>query len=503
MLRLIRIILAAVFFTGVTLLLLDISGALHACLGWMAKLQLLPAILASNLVIAIGILLMTLLFGRIYCSTICPLGVYQDVVSHISSRKNKRRFSFTPSRSWLRATMLIAFIAASVVGLGWLVGLLAPYANWARIVTEIFQPLYALVNNFFAWIAGRAGSYAFYSSDVWLKSLPALIFAVLMFGLITFLSWKHGRAWCGNICPVGTVLGLISEFSLFKPTIDTDKCVDCGLCGKSCKASCIDTKNHAIDYSRCVSCFDCIDSCHTGALKYRLTPWRKAKTLNPFEFKYEKSDPGRRAFVAGTALLAGTALAKAQDNVNGGLAGIAKKKAPKRTTPLYPAGSISDRNFTSKCIACGLCISKCPNGVLRPSSDLRTLMQPEMSYERGFCRPECTACSEVCPTGAITEITREKKSSIQIGHAVWVEENCLPLTDGVECGNCFRHCPAGAIHMVKIGDTPLADKYFFTDGQIPVVNEDRCIGCGACENLCPSRPVSAIYVEGHKTHKEN
>lgn len=507
-LRLIRIILAAVFFTGITLLILDITGALRLYLGWMAKIQALPAVLAANIAVIAGILLITLLFGRIYCSTICPLGVYQDIVSHLSSKKNKRRFSYVPSRTWLRALILIIVIALGFAGIGWAVGLLAPYANWTRIVSSIFQPVYILVNNLFAKISERVDSYAFYSVDVWLKSLPTLVFALAMLVLFTVLSWKKGRAWCGEICPVGTVLGFIAEYSLFKPTIDTSKCVDCGLCGKNCKASCIDTINHRIDYTRCVDCFDCIDSCHSGAIKFRHTPWKKAKTLNPFEFKYEEKkedtpDTGRRAFVAGTALLAGTALAKAQDNVDGGLAAIEKKKAPKRETPLRPAGSVSDRNFTSKCIACGLCVSECPNDVLRPSSKLMTLMQPEMSYERGYCRPECTRCSEVCPAGAITKITREEKSSIQIGHAVWIEENCLPLTDGVECGNCARHCPVGAIKLVKIGDTPLADKYFFSEGRIPVVDEERCIGCGACENLCPSRPISAIYVEGHKIHKEN
>ena len=137
----------------------------------------------------------------------------------------------------------------------------------------------------------------------------------------------------------------------------------------------------------------------------------------------------------------------------------------------------------------------CPNQVLRPSADLRKLMQPEMSYERGYCRPECTKCSEVCPAGAIRPITKADKSSVQIGHAVWVKKNCIPLTDGVQCGNCARHCPTGAIQMVpsipEDKDSP----------KIPVINVERCIGCGACENLCPARPFSAIYVEGHERHR--
>ena len=123
------------------------------------------------------------------------------------------------------------------------------------------------------------------------------------------------------------------------------------------------------------------------------------------------------------------------------------------------------------------------------------LMQPEMSYERGYGRPECIKCSEVCPTGAIRPISKEDKSSTQTGHAVWIKENCVPLTDGVDCGNCARHCPTGAIQMVA-SDSDMTDS-----PKIPVVNTERCIGCGACEHLCPARPFSAIHVEGHEMHK--
>ena len=124
-----------------------------------------------------------------------------------------------------------------------------------------------------------------------------------------------------------------------------------------------------------------------------------------------------------------------------------------------------------------------------------TLMQPEMSYEKGWCRPECTKCSDVCPSGPIRPVTVEEKSSIQIGHAVIVYENCVVNSDGVSCGNCARHCPSRAIRMVH--SVP-GDKGSL---MIPTVVEERCIGCGACENLCPARPLSAIYVEGHEVHK--
>ena len=152
-------------------------------------------------------------------------------------------------------------------------------------------------------------------------------------------------------------------------------------------------------------------------------------------------------------------------------------------------------HFAQHCTACQLCVSVCPNQVLRPSSDLTKLMQPEMSYERGYCRPECAKCAEVCPTDAIHLTSLAEKSAVQIGHAVWIKENCICITDKMECGNCARHCPAGAIQMVP------SDPEDEASIKIPVVNAERCIGCGACENLCPSRPFSAIYVEGHVMHR--
>ncbi|MDE6143859.1 MAG: 4Fe-4S dicluster domain-containing protein, partial [Muribaculaceae bacterium] len=193
--------------------------------------------------------------------------------------------------------------------------------------------------------------------------------------------------------------------------------------------------------------------------------------------------------------VAASSIIKAEEKkVDGGLAVIEDKKAPVRANPIVPAGAGGLRNFAQHCTACQLCVSVCPNNVLRPSTDLTRLMQPEMSYETGYCRPECTRCSDVCPAGAIRPVSTEEKSSIRIGHAVWVKKNCIPLSDGVECGNCARHCPSGAIQMVP---SDAADPESL---KIPVVNTERCIGCGACENLCPARPFSAIYVEGHSSH---
>ena len=499
MLRKLRIAAAVVCFTLVTLLFLDFTGTLHAWFGWLARIQFLPALLAVNVGVVAALVVATLLFGRVYCSVVCPLGVMQDGISHLAGRRTKNRFRYSPAKTALRYTVLALFIAALAAGIGSLVALLAPYSAYGRIAQNLLAPLWGWGNNLLAYFAERIDSYAFYRTNVWVRSAATFAVAAATFALIAVLAWRNGRTWCNTVCPVGTVLGFLARFSLLRPVIDTEKCVGCNRCARNCKASCIDVEHHRIDYSRCVVCMDCIDTCHKNAIAYELRP----KTRKPG--KEEKRESGReenpaglsrRSFLSLTGIFAAHTALRAQEKLaDGGLAVIEQKKIPRRATPIVPAGAASLRNMAHHCTGCQLCVAVCPNGVLRPSEKLTSLMQPEMSYERGYCRPECTKCSEVCPAGAILPVTAAEKSSVQIGHAVWIRANCVPLTDGVDCGNCARHCPSEAITMVP-SDTADPDS-----PKIPVVNTERCIGCGACENLCPARPFSAIYVEGHERHR--
>ena len=466
MLRKIRIAAAALFFAGITLLFVGIG---HQWWGWMAKLQFLPSCMALNFAAIAFVLLLTFVFGRIYCSVICPMGVFQDLVIRVrkllspKARKPKRHFVKEPRI--VRYGVLALVIVTALTFSQLLLTVLAPYSAYGRMVRSIVG-------------LSHGESLA-----------PALLItAAATLVVICVCAWIWGRGWCNTVCPVGSVLGLVSRFSLFKVSIDQSQCVSCRKCEKGCKSSCIDIDTHTIDHSRCVDCFDCLDSCPKGGIKFRFSLPRKAKT-GPVT---ESVDKGRRAFMATTALIGGSLALGAQNKrLDGGLADVIDKTSPERAERLVPFGAESVKDFYDRCTACQLCVSNCPNGVLRPSTDIGHFLQPQMGYEKGWCRPECTTCSQVCPAGAIRPLKAEEKLTHKIGTAKVNLSLCLAAKDEAGCGNCSRHCPVGAVRMVK------------TDGyhrSIPVVAEAQCIGCGACEYLCPARPISAITVDGISVH---
>ncbi|MCQ2312334.1 MAG: 4Fe-4S binding protein [Paludibacteraceae bacterium] len=246
MLRKFRIVLAAIFFIMITLLLFTPVDALHSWFGWVPGLQLPQSALAKNFIAVVAVVVLTILFGRVYCSILCPLGVFQDIVSWLGgkSKKATKNYHYKKENYWLRYGMLVVFAVGMALGFYEIACLIAPYSIFSIVLGNLFGPIQAWIN----WI---------------------LIASAVIFVVIIVLAWRGGRTWCNNICPIGTALSLFSRFSLFCLVIDKDKCVNCGLCEKQCKAFCIDSANHKIDHSRCVDCMNCINGCNKGAISYK------------------------------------------------------------------------------------------------------------------------------------------------------------------------------------------------------------------------------------------
>jgi ferredoxin len=301
------------------------------------------------------------------------------------------------------------------------------------------------------------------------------------------MAYKKGRLYCNTVCPVGTLLGYLSRFSLFQIIIKKEECLSCGVCARDCKAGCIDSKEKTIDMSRCVVCFDCLTSCPTDGLLYDFK-YRKPKTVTA------SIDQNKRNFFNTTALYLlsfSTLSAQVVRNI------IITKPSTRRIfrkSAISPPGSISVDRFNSKCTACHLCVSSCPTQVLQPSFleyGFLGMLQPRMDNIASYCNFDCKICSEVCPTGAISPIALEKKKLTQIGKAQFLKDNCVVNTQKTDCGACSEHCPTKAVHMIPF------EKNLF----IPEVREDYCVGCGACEYACPVKPYKAIYIEGNRIHQ--
>ncbi len=188
MLRKIRIALSAAAFAAVTLLFLDFTGTAHRWLGWMAKIQFLPALMALNIGVIAGLVLLTLVFGRVYCSVICPLGVMQDIFGYFGKKAKKNRYSYSRPLNWLRYAMLAVLAIAIAAGVGAVVSLLGPYSAYGRMAQTLLQPVWMWCNNLMAAMAERADSYAFYTVDVWMKGCITLAVASVTLIVLAILS---------------------------------------------------------------------------------------------------------------------------------------------------------------------------------------------------------------------------------------------------------------------------------------------------------------------------
>ncbi|MDR0873799.1 MAG: 4Fe-4S dicluster domain-containing protein [Prevotellaceae bacterium] len=503
MLRITRITLSIVFFTLITFFFIDFAGLLPNGFHALAHLQFVPAWCTHSVGIVLFIIVLTLVFGRIYCSSICPMGVFQDIVAWISKRtaRKKKRYSFSKAKTVLRWSVLVAVWLAFWAGFPLLLGLLDPYSAFGRMATHLLRPVYLFGNNLLADVFSHFDNYTFYEVQIGILSVSSLIVAIVTFLAVAHFAWRHGRTFCNTLCPVGTVLGLVSRISLFKVRINTEKCNHCGLCATKCKAACIDSKNQAIDYSRCVDCFDCLGSCKQKALAFTFNPSFLRRQESPAkkgiagQARNDVDMNRRKFFAAGLATAVATPAALAVGAKN--FSPLSGGKGVTRQIPIAPPGAISHENLQTHCTSCHLCVSKCPSHVLKPSFleyGLGGMMQPLMSFEDGFCNYNCTKCSNICPNGALQALTTDGKHRTQMGHAVFNKDVCVVYVKGNNCGACAEHCPTQAVSMQPIEGKPGLTA--------PVVDTNICIGCGGCEFICPVRPHRAIFVEGNEVQGE-
>ncbi len=497
-LRNIRRLVAIPYFLILVFIFIDFSNTLSS--DWIRGLlfvQFTPSLiqfLKFGGLLATGFLLvlfLTLLFGRIYCSALCPLGILQDIITRL--RPKRPRFKYFKPWNWFRYSLLAIVTLSALLGWLFLLNVLDPYSLAGRIFSDFFRPVYYWLNNVGVKVLGLFNSY--YLHEVSFITMPwkSIIITAIIFVSVIVLAWRFGRLFCNTLCPVGALLGLVSKFSIFKLVIDKNSCSACKRCVRDCKASCIDVNNKQIDFSRCVACYNCIGSCNENGIKYRLN-WKKAES--PVAAS-EATNDSRRAFFATAIGLASSAfvlssisaLAKNNSKESSSRAGSKKNS---RKAPITPPGSNSFSNFNSACTACHLCVSVCPTHVIQPSVTeygFWGIMQPHMDFHSGFCNFECTKCGEVCPTGAIRPLELETKKRTQLGIARFHRGNCIVHVDRTECGACSEHCPTKAVHMVH-----------YHGLLIPEVRDELCIGCGACEYACPTTPYKAIYINGNGEH---
>jgi ferredoxin-type protein NapF len=454
-------------------------------------LQFIPSLLAFINIPAlytsgfIFVLIMTLLFGRVYCSSVCPVGTLQDAIGFLKRKlRRKTSYRFKKANNILRYTVLGISVLFIALGSLFFLNLLDPFSNYGRIAANLFKPLYIGLNNFFTSLMEGFGIYKLYYIKQIKYNWISLVFPAFFLLTLFVLVFRRGRIYCNTICPLGTFLGLISRYALLRIQINKEACTVCAACSLVCKAECIDLKKKEIDNSRCVNCHNCFGVCAQKGINYRYSGFKAKKKMGA-DIK------GRRNSILTIAPLF-LFVAFRQKNRVQNQSGIRGKS--ERKNAITPPGSIGHEHFTTFCTACHLCVSSCPSQVIKPSLfeyGLEGVLQPMMDYQNAYCLYECTRCGDVCPSGAIMPLLFEEKRKIQIGVAKLNKNTCVVYRDRIACGACAEHCPTKAVSMQPyIG--------YLT---VPVIRPELCVGCGACEYACPTSP-KAIYVEGHYLHKE-
>jgi polyferredoxin len=482
-----RIIISSIVFCLFVLLFLGTEKLSVFLAQILLPLQFVPALISiivrPGIIFVSGfifLIIISLVLGRVYCSFLCPLGALQDLFIALSRKIGwQRKHHFQKPHNLIRYSILGLTFITAVLGSMALLNLLDPFSLFGRIISNLGDPLVALMSRAIASILKLFNVYLF-DRNMYFLPLSVLGITAGFFVLLIFMSIRYGRIYCNTICPVGSLLGLLSLISVFKFNIDAANCNECRKCEAVCKASCIDSLNATIDQSRCVSCFNCLHACSQKSTSYRPS-WI---TPNSQDWL-----PARRVFIFGSVAAVGSVFLALNSNVRD----FVNNYSAKRSLPVTPPGSLSVSRFTNTCSACHSCVSHCPTKVITPAFmayGINGLMQPKMDYEKGFCDYECNVCGKVCPTGAIMPVTLAEKKLIQLGLADLQTDKCIVYTKKENCGACLEVCPTHTLYSVNKNNI-----------LYPETDLQYCIGCGACERACPTDPKS-IVVHANPVHKK-
>jgi polyferredoxin len=462
---------------------------------------------------SLGLLALTLVFGRVFCGWICPFGTLHHFFGWIfPSRygKGSRRVESnkTYARQRVKYYLLYAFLAAGVAGSA-IGGLFDPICIAVRAIGLAVMPaaqyLATLVDSGAASTGVRGVQFAadgasdFLAGSVWQSKqfyfhqtwfIGTLLIAIL------FMNRFVPRFWCRVLCPLGAFLGVFARFALFGMEKDHAKCTDCNLCLVHCQGA--DSPQGGVKWRQdeCHMCLNCETACPEDVIKFRFLPDRKSAVVKP--------DTGRRTAIASAA--AGAALlpiAHVADTLDANY-------DPK---VIRPPGAVEEKEFLERCIRCAECMKVCPNNALHPAffeAGVEGLWTPILIPRIGYCEHSCVLCGQVCPTGAIQKITEEQKlgigqKPISIGTAFYDQGRCLPWAMATPCIVCEEFCPTSpkAIWVEEVDvpkRLPIAGRenappeMETVHVQRPHVDPSLCIGCGACEKVCPVQDKPAVYV---------
>ncbi len=482
----IRQVISVIFFLLFALLFLDVEPLSVYLADLLPPFQALPALMraitAPAFLFTAGlmiILLVTLFFGRVYCSFLCPLGALQDFVIAGSRRMSiSRQHTFSKPLNILRHAILALTVLAAVAGSLDLVSLLDPYSLAGRFFSQLLQPLLVRIYNLGIVLLKPFDIYWRPQETAWIFP-PALAITAGFFLPLCYLAATRGRLYCNALCPVGTFLGLLARKSVFYLAADRQTCLGCARCAKVCKASCLDPQAALIDMSRCVGCGNCLSACPQAVIRYRKRQGQEGA---------EHWSPARRSLIVG-GVAAASSLVLWAANIRSFMPVLSAGAHP----PVTPPGSLNTERYTTTCTSCSLCVSVCPTKVLTPSfMDFGPsgLLQPKMNFEKSYCDYECNLCGRVCPTGAILPMKLDEKKLTQIGVAELFKDVCVVHVNHRNCGACGEVCPTHAIR--------------FTDRKnilYPEIDRQYCVGCGACRLACPTTPKS-IVVHAHPVHQK-